>query len=253
MTLVNAETGELIERPTYSEVRGSIAVAREAGAKFFEQIVWQVERRAWEVLGYADWDAMREAEYADMGVVVPRADRPEIVTRLRRVGLTQQAIADTVGVSKATVVNDLKVSSDFDGPPIIKTSRGTRPATYTRTPEPEAAPDSRPADPTSEGRGEGAVHTPPAPVCERPALEQQADDFLAGEQAVQDAQYVGALLKVAKNATEVTSFDPERIARIADANDLMALDALASGIASWHRRLNSAGNSGLRVLPGGAQ
>lgn len=241
MTLVDHSTGEIVEiveRPTYGEVRNSIAAARQAGAKFFEQIVWQVERRAWEVLGYSDWDAMREAEYADMGVVVPRADRPEIVTRLRKVGLTQREVAETIGVSEATVRSDLNRSSAVDLPPVIETPRGPRPATYTpRSPEtfPQVSADVQ-------------------PTCERPELERQATDFLSGEQAIQDGKYVAALLKAARDAMAVTSFDADRVARIADDVDLLALNTLANSIADWHRRLTSAGNSGgLRVISGGIQ
>lgn len=105
MTIVDITTGEL--RPAYSDVKRSVEAARESGARFFEQIVWQIENRAWEVLDYESWDEMREAEYGDMGVVVPRADRPEIVARLRRTGMTQQKIAEEVGVHEATVSRDL--------------------------------------------------------------------------------------------------------------------------------------------------
>jgi transcriptional regulator with XRE-family HTH domain len=236
---VDFRTGEITERPTYSEVRDSIAVAREAGAKFFEQIVWQVEHSAWEVLGYRDWDAMREAEYADMGVVVPRADRPEITSRLRQVGLTQQQIASTLGVGQSTVQRDLNTQTGNE-PPSIQTSRGTRPASYTPRPS-----DAAPAAPVRDRT--------PDPICERPELEQRADDYLASDQALQDSKYLAALLKAAKTAHEVTGFDPERVARIADDVDRLALDTLASAIADWHRRLNSAGDTGLRVIPGGAR
>lgn len=122
---------------TYGQVRESIAVARSHGEKFFEQIVWQVENEVWTVLGYDSWDAMREVEYADMGVVAPRADRPELVSRLRAKGLTQKEIAGTLGVHRETVANDIRSMSDSDiGPPAtITNSRGQqRPASYATKP-----------------------------------------------------------------------------------------------------------------------
>lgn len=126
---------------SYDDVRDSIAVAKSHGEKFFEQIVWQVENEAWTVLGYESWDEMRAAEYADMGVVAPRADRPELVSRLRARGLTQQQIADTVGTSKPTVHRVLREVSDETSPAVITNSLGDeRPATYQpREPEPERA------------------------------------------------------------------------------------------------------------------
>lgn len=131
MTVVNHETGEITV--SYGEVKRSVEMARESGSRFFEQIVWQIENAAWSVLGYADWDEMREAEYGDMGVVVPRADRPEIVSRMRRAGMTQAEIAETVGVDQKTVSRDLNRQMPNEAAPItITNSRGqSRPATYT--------------------------------------------------------------------------------------------------------------------------
>ncbi len=117
----------------YADVRESIAVAKSHGEKFFEQIVWQVENEVWTILGYKSWDEMREAEYADMGVVAPRADRPELVQRLRSKGLTQQQIAGTLGVSHQTVGRELNVQMDNEPAEPITNSRGQqRPATYER-------------------------------------------------------------------------------------------------------------------------
>lgn len=132
-------TAELVQI-THGQVRDSIAIARSHGEKFFEQIVWQIENEVWTVLGYQSWDEMREAEYSDMGVVAPRADRPELVSRLRRKGLTQKQIGDTLGVHRETVSNDLRSMSDSDiedgEPETITNSRGQqRPAAYAKVTE----------------------------------------------------------------------------------------------------------------------
>lgn len=124
---------------TYAQVRDSIAIARSHGEKFFEQIVWQVENETWTVLGYSSWDQMREGEYADLGVVAPQSDRPELVARLREQGLTQKAIGDTLGVSESTVRNLNRNSADE--PAAITNSRGQqRPASYQRS-DPAPTPD----------------------------------------------------------------------------------------------------------------
>lgn len=72
---------------------------------------------------------MRESEYADLGVVAPRADRPELVSRLRAKGLTQQQIPDTVGVHKATISREVANATSDDQSATITNSRGQqRPA-----------------------------------------------------------------------------------------------------------------------------
>lgn len=140
MTLVNAETGELIEPPTYGEVKDSISKAKASLEAAAEQIVWQIERQAWSVLGYSGWNEMREAEYGGAAFMVPRAERPELVARMRASGLTQQEIADTAGVNIATVSRDLaNASSDCDRPvplTIVNTRGQSRPTSYAPKPVP---------------------------------------------------------------------------------------------------------------------
>lgn len=143
---------------SHGEVRESIAIARSHGEKFFEQIVWQVENQVWTILGYVSWDAMREAEYSDMGVVAPRADRPELVSRLRSSGLKQKSIADTLGIGQQTVSDVLNTGTGIeDQPATITNSRGQqRPASYVK-PKPVPAPE--PAQPSAP--------TPAAPAVRR--------------------------------------------------------------------------------------
>lgn len=142
MTVITIpDTGEVI---THADVRDSIEIAKAHGEKFFEQIVWQVENETWHILGYDSWDEMREAEYGDLGVVAPRADRPELVSRLRK-HLTQKETADTLGVSKRTVAAQSANLHFEDEGTTITNSRGQkRPANYKRrasTPGPEPEPD----------------------------------------------------------------------------------------------------------------
>lgn len=145
---VQSLTGEVVI--TRWDVRRSVATAKAHLEKAAEQIVWQIENRAWEVLGYPDWDTMREAEYGGAAFMVPRAERPELVARMRRSGLTQQEIANTAGVAKATVQNDLKANSGFE-PETVTNSRGQeRPATYNR-------PAPAPSKPTLEELASTAV------------------------------------------------------------------------------------------------
>lgn len=151
-----------LEVITPGDVRASICRARKSLEKAAEEIVWQVEREAWRTLGYTSWDAMREAEYGDAAFMVPRKQRPELVSRMRGAGLTQQQIADTAGVSQDTVHRDLNTDiGNEDAPaPTITNSRGQqRPASYQSHHEdaPDATTDPAPAEP--------AVTTATCPTC----------------------------------------------------------------------------------------
>lgn len=129
--------------PSVEEHRASVARVRDNLGRTAEDIVWQIKNRSWAALGYRDWDDMREAEYGDLIIKLPRGDRPELVAKLRREGLTQRSIADTLGVSRPTVTADLNVRTDNEAPPEITNSRGqSRPASYIRR---EADPRDEPA------------------------------------------------------------------------------------------------------------
>jgi hypothetical protein len=132
---------EPVEPITEARVRASVDIVRSRLADAAEQIVWQIEHRAWTVLGYRSWSEMRDAEYGDVAVMVPRALRPDLVIRMRQVGLTQAEIGTTLGVSRPTVAADLNADSDVQ-PPTIVTARGqTRPTSYERNPRSKPWPD----------------------------------------------------------------------------------------------------------------
>lgn len=144
MTVVNTETGE-ITGPTYGEVKDSIAKAKASLEAAAEQIVWQIENQAWIVLGYSGWNEMREAEYGGAAFMVPRAERPELVARMRHSGLTNVEIASTAGIDERTVRRDLAESANADSgcdlpATVITNARGQqRPTTYNK-PKPSTAP-----------------------------------------------------------------------------------------------------------------
>lgn len=129
---------------TYGDVKDSIDIAKGHLEKAAEQVVWQIENQVWTVLGHANWNEMREAEYGGAAFMVPRSERPELVARMRQQGLTQQEIADTAGVADATVRRDLAAQPTNVGsdPATVTNSRGQqRPSTYQRR-EPTYTPDA---------------------------------------------------------------------------------------------------------------
>ena len=119
-----------------------------------------------------------------------------------------------------------------------------------RTPE---APES-----ADLGQGEaGSSRTPQGETAsdsERTAAApaQQLDDFLAGDQSVQDSRYMKEFLTAAKVAQSLGGFDVDRLAQIADQHDAMVIDNLASSIAAFHGRF-TARRGGLRLVKGGTQ
>jgi len=118
---------------TLADAKRSVATARTHLEAAAAEVLWQVENQAWEALGYPTWDAMREAEYGGVAVMVPSKERPQLTQALRSHGLTQQQIADTVGVSRPTVAGDLSMSTyDIEPHPITNTRGQERPATYVR-------------------------------------------------------------------------------------------------------------------------
>lgn len=135
MSLVNRETGELVE-VTYAEVRTSVDAAKASLEEAAEQIVWQIENQAWMVLGYADWDEMREAEYGGAAFIVPRTVRLELSARIRKTGQTHGEIARTAGVSNETIRRDLQ-TTNVVSEPITNTRGQRRPAAYVK-PDPAA-------------------------------------------------------------------------------------------------------------------
>lgn len=121
---------------TPDDVRASVRRAKRSLEKAAEEVVWQIEHEAWVTLGYASWNAMREAEYGDAAFMLPRnKGRPELVSRMRAKGLTQQEIADTAGIHRRSVERDLNAHMRNEDPaPTITNTRGQqRPATYART------------------------------------------------------------------------------------------------------------------------
>ncbi len=122
-----------MEQVTEQQVRESIATASTHLEKAAEQIVWQVQNKAWLTLGYASWDEMREKEYGKHAVMVPRADRLHLVSGLRKEGLTITQIADTIGVGKSTVGRLNSQLGNESQPDTVINSRGQeRPTTYSK-------------------------------------------------------------------------------------------------------------------------
>lgn len=107
---------------TPDDVKASVRRALRGLERAAEEIVWQIELEAWRTLGYSSWGAMREAEYGGAAVMLPTGSRPQVAERLKAIEvgktsrgtpkhLTDQELADTLGVSRRQVQDDLRGSN----------------------------------------------------------------------------------------------------------------------------------------------
>lgn len=123
MTLVNADTGEIVADITADEARQITDQIKVAVEGAWHLIKRAYETRAWAALGYSSWDDYCTREFGTSRLKLPREDRQEIVASLRDSGLSLRAIEAATGVSRPTIIKDLRdevVNSsppdDLDGP-----------------------------------------------------------------------------------------------------------------------------------------
>lgn len=75
------------------------------------------ESRAWSALGYLSWDDYCTREFGSSRLRLPREERQEVVASLRESGLSLRAIESATGVSRKTVINDLREQQVVEIPP----------------------------------------------------------------------------------------------------------------------------------------
>jgi len=128
----------------YATARESVDRARGHVEGFWQEVKWQVEHGIHEALGYKDFDALWEAEYAKLGVAISRGERPELVGALRAIGQTQEQIAGKLGVSRNSVIKDLNVQNEHSPEPVTNSRGQSRPASYKKKPPQETRRSSPP-------------------------------------------------------------------------------------------------------------
>jgi len=70
-------------------------------------IVTAYRGRAWKALDYPTWDDYIRGEFNHAPLALPREERRVVVALLHGQGISNRAIAPTVGVDRQTVANDL--------------------------------------------------------------------------------------------------------------------------------------------------
>lgn len=144
MSLVNAETGELIATMTPDEAREVTDRIRTALGVTWELVVDAYKRRAWAAMGYPSWDAYTEAEFGGTRLRLPREEREQVVASLRESGMSIRAIASATGHSVNTVAKDLQVS-------------------HSETPADPSEVEQGSASPAPSDEEPGVAPPPPAP------------------------------------------------------------------------------------------
>ncbi|TAJ21821.1 MAG: hypothetical protein EPO65_00540 [Dehalococcoidia bacterium] len=154
MTLVNAETGEIVEvlserdaRRLTERIRIAAANYTEAKAKVLALVDEAKAGQAHVALGYKSWTAYLSDVLSDEPLRLARDDRRELVVRLADEGMSTRAIAPIVGVDQKTVGNDLRATeelSSVEPPTVVRVTTGLdgRERTTTpRSPSRRALPD----------------------------------------------------------------------------------------------------------------
>jgi hypothetical protein len=255
---------------TAEQARESVEQTKRGLEAAANEIVRQINGRAWISLGYQSWDEMREAEYSGAAVIVPRADRPQLSARLAAEGLSQKQISETLGVSQATVSGDLRdvINSDnaeSEGPATRPDALGReQPRAKPRLPEPTDHPEPS----SGEGRSAGLPPAVGAAGESRDGAENTAEaadelpaDRLAELDDELDAEMEGTVTRFRKNfsavlarSDDIWQFEPERVAEVyavefdhAIRPFLQEMNRWCEQVAAAHRRQSS----GLRVVTGG--
>lgn len=122
MSLVNAETGEVLAEMTPDEARQVTDRIRTALGVAWELVADAYKRRAWAAMGYSSWDDYTSAEFGAARLRLPREERQEVVASLRDAGLSIRAIAATGIASKQTIERDLAgvMNHDTSTPPEVE-------------------------------------------------------------------------------------------------------------------------------------
>lgn len=114
MTLVNTETGELVESLTVEDARrltDRIRLLGENLADTLDKMAELIDQArtgsAWLALGYRSWTEYVATEFASVLPRLGREPRQEFVRALDSRGMSTRAIAPIVGADHSTVVRDL--------------------------------------------------------------------------------------------------------------------------------------------------
>lgn len=123
MTLINHETGELIESLSKDDARrltDRIRLLSETIAETLDKLADLIDQArvgsAWLALGYRSWTEYVSVEFASVLPRLDREPRQEFVKELASRGMSSRAIAPVVGVADRQVRRDLSGGTSVPPP-----------------------------------------------------------------------------------------------------------------------------------------
>lgn len=188
MTLVDADTGEVVQQCTPEAARDLTDKIKLTVEGAWQLIKQAYETRAWASLGYSSWDDYCTREFGHVRLRLPREDRQETIVSLRDAGLSIRAISVATGNSKTTIQKDLGQVSRIGTPGEHATQQGggddgtASEGDAGRTPDGEGrkAPTSDTADPGDGSHGHDVGRPVPEPPPTRPDAQPDPEPRITG-------------------------------------------------------------------------
>lgn len=218
-------TGEARER--IDRVRALVNAA-------WDDLIALYQQRAWESLGYDNWDDMCAAEFQGARIALPRDDRREVVSQLHDQGMSTRAIGSALGVSHDTVHKDLAGVRNLTPETEPKPVTGLDGKTYTAPPK----------------RAPVTYINAPDPIADE-EVESLVQDFIAGGPEVRAAQDRHRFAKWLAAIHQHHQIDPERMADLA-ADRATEVETTLRDFTAWVQAFREHINQAhtLRVIPG---
>lgn len=180
---------------------------------------------------------------ARRGELQQRGEIPHVSARTDAAGRTQPATKTPAPATGGEARTDAGQISEVPSPKAREESTPLEPFRPAESAEPALA-DLDDAGPNVQPET-GSQPSAPSP--------RNLDDFIAGDSAVRDGRYLLALTKALAEVAGVHQYDPSRVAELADADTLRAIEAAHDNFTAWRRRVLDARSGGLRVIRGGRQ
>lgn len=208
LDIIDAEVVE--EEASYAEARDLTDEIRADLSAVWDKIIRAWHIKAWKALGHKSWDDYCATEFRSTGLALPREERPEVVRSLRAAGLSIRGIEAATGISRPTVIKDIR-----SGGQDLTTSerQGADGKTYTvqpRKPEPPHTVNTDTGEVVDKATGEVITHLPDhdAVARETNAIENVAHmtDTLRRLSALRTPEYRARLIE--NNAAHPDHEDP---------------------------------------------
>lgn len=264
MTLVNAETGEIVEIATReeaealaAEISASVAHANVLNGRCINLMIEANLAKIWVSLGYGSWAEMVEAKNWRWSPLLPE-DRAIYGEYFRKHGMTYQSIGAVMGRSAQSVRRDIEGAYASDRLP-----NGSAPAA-----DPDPLPNGSavehiddetepihagaeaetvepvPAAPVTEGEGEVPIPSPsPRPLADVEKLTDLASP--ADQWRLRFDKATRAVLALTE------SFPADDVVRFADHDQFDTPAMLADRIGRWAEQIRAGRRTGLRSIEGG--